>query len=308
MAAVRYREFPGRTCSSNRSWRFSAACVAADLVKSRRLSKYRALYVLPKVLCFLVFCAPLLPAAQVPVVHKEGLVHGFLVLRTLQGETVADGDLLQNARGDQVTSRVIFHFKDGSIYDETAVFSQGRYFRLLSDHLIQKGPAFEHPVDVTVNRSTGEVNVRYTEAGHEKTETEHLQLPPDLANGLVLTLLKNLRPDTPEMTVGFVATTPKPRLVKLIIRPQGEESFSTGDTRRKARHYVVRVDIGGLTGAFAELLGKQPPDTHVWILEGEAPAFLKSEGPLTFGGPIWRIELVSPVWPKAPTAANKEKK
>jgi len=27
-----------------------------------------------------------------------------------------------------------------------------------------------------------------------------------------------------------------------------------------------------------------------WILEGEAPAFLKFEGPLYEGGPIWRIE------------------
>ena len=44
--------------------------------------------------------------------------------------------------------------------------------------------------------------------------------------------------------------------------------------------------------------GKGMPG-FVWILEGEAPAFVKSEGPLYFGGPVWRIELTSPVWPKA---------
>ena len=40
-------------------------------------------------------------------------------------------------------------------------------------------------------------------------------------------------------------------------------------------------------------MGKQPPDTHVWVLGGEAPAFVKSEGPLYAGGPIWRIQLAS---------------
>jgi len=54
-------------------------------------------------------------------------------------------------------------------------------------------------------------------------------------------------------------------------------------------------------GLVAPLVGKQPADTHVWILGGEAPAFVKSEGPLYVGGPIWRIELASPIWPKAST-------
>ena len=52
----------------------------------------------------------------------------------------------------------------------------------------------------------------------------------------------------------------------------------------------------------APLLGKQPPDSHVWILGEEAPAFVKAEQPLYLGGPLWRIELVSPVWPPTPAA------
>jgi hypothetical protein len=260
------------------------------------------------VLCGLLLCIGSVAAAPVPVRQKEGLVHGFLALRTLQGETIADGDLIQNVHGDRVTSRLVFRFKDGSIHDDTAVFSQRGYFRLLSDHLIQKGPAFKHPMEMMVNGSTGEVTVRYTEDGKQKTATEHLQLPADVANGLVLTLLKNVRPDTSKTKVAFVAPTPKPRLVKLAVAPQGEEAFSTGNTPRKAMHYVVKLEIGGLSGVFAELVGKQPPDTHVWILEGEAPAFVKSEGPLAPGGPIWRIELVSPVWPRQEAADVKEKK
>src|SRR4029453_11923120 len=79
---------------------------------------------------------------QVRVRHTEGLVHGFLALRTLEGTPLADGYLMQTARGTQVTSRLVFHFKDGSLHEETAVFTQRQQFRLLSDHLVQKGPSF----------------------------------------------------------------------------------------------------------------------------------------------------------------------
>jgi hypothetical protein len=100
----------------------------------------------------------------------------------------------------------------------------------------------------------------------------------------------------------MIAATPKPRLVKLAITAAGADPFTTGGTRRSAAHYVVKIDIGGFAGLVAPLVGKQPPDTHVWVLGGEAPAFVKSEGPLHLGGPIWRIELVSPTWPRASVA------
>jgi hypothetical protein len=236
----------------------------------------------------------------------EGLVHGFLTLSTLDGKTVAVGDLNQVAHGERVTNHLVFHFKDGSLRDETTIFSQRRNFRLVSYHLVQKGPAFQHPMEVSIDGSTGQVTIRSTDDdGKEKVETDGLDLPPDVANGMVLTLLKNIRSDAPQTKVSMVAATPKPRLVKLAITPQGEEPFSVGGANRKATHYVVKVEIGGAAGLVAPLLGKQPPDIHVWILGGEAPAFVKSEGPLYFGGPIWRIELVSPVWPRAPAADSK---
>ena len=244
-------------------------------------------------------------ADPVTVRHTEGVVHGFLALRTLDGALIANGDLIQVARGNRVTSRLVFRFKDGSIRDETAVFSQRGTFRLLRNHLVQKGPSFPQPLDLSIEYASGLVTVRYTDDhGKEKVEMETMELPPDLANGMTLTLLKNLRPSAPPAALSMVATTPKPRLVKLAISNAGEESFSTGGIHRKATHYVVKVEIGGVSGLIAPLIGKQPPDSHVWILQGDAPAFVKSEGPLFLGGPLWRIELVSPVWPKTPATAK----
>jgi hypothetical protein len=255
-----------------------------------------------RALAGLLTWALLLPAAMlsqspVAVLHTEGLVHGFLVLRTLEGDALADGDVTQVARGDRVTSHLVFRFKDGSVHEETVVFSQRHSFRVVSDHLLQKGPAFKRPMEVSIEGSTGQITVRYTDDdGKEKTVTDRLKCPPDVANGMLLTLLKNIRPDVPLTTVSLVAATPKPRLVKLLISPEGEESFSAGGSVRKATRYVVKVEIGGVAGVVAPLVGKQPLDTHVWILGGDAPSFVKSEGPLYPGGPIWRIELTSPNW------------
>jgi hypothetical protein len=248
----------------------------------------------------LVLLAPVAPSAEpVAVRHVEGLVRGFLSLRSLDGKLLASGDLIQNARGNRVTTRLVFHFKDGSTSEETAVFSQAGHFQLVSDHLVQKGPAFDKPLDMMIDRPSGKVTVKYkTDKGEEKVEDEKMELPDDLANGIIITLLKNIKPDDPPASVSFVAATPKPRLVKLKISKGADDPFSTAATSRKATHYVLKVDIGGFAGVVAPLIGKEPPDQHVWVLQGEAPAFVKSEATLFMGGPIWRMELVSPVWPK----------
>ena len=95
---------------------------------------------------------PLRPET-VPVRHREGLLHGFLVLPRMEGEILADGDWIQTTRDDRVTDHLLFRFKDGSTHEETAVFSQRRNFRLLNAHVAQKGPEFPHPIEMTIDAS-----------------------------------------------------------------------------------------------------------------------------------------------------------
>jgi hypothetical protein len=232
-----------------------------------------------------------------PVRFTGGELHGFLTLRTLEGELIADGDAVQVNRGGRVTSRLVYHFKDGSLMEETTVFSQTGHFRLLSDRLVQKGPIFKHPLDVLTDGSTGVVTVRsQDEHGKIKVETTSLTIPPDLANGMVPVLLMNLAPGARSASASMIVATPKPLLVKLAINAEGEDAFYTGGASRKAIRYAIKIDIPGVRGAIAPLIGKQPPDTRVWILGGSSPAFVKSEGPLCEDCPIWRTELASPVW------------
>ena len=242
-------------------------------------------------------------ADQVPVRHLEGRLHGFLVLRDLEDKLLASGSLIQNANGNRVTSELDFRFKDGSVHQETSVFSQRRTFQLLSYRLVQKGPAFKRAIDMSLNVSTGQVTIQYTDDGDKQKQiTDRLKLPADLANGMVTTLLGDIDPKGPKTSLSMLVATPKPRLVKLEISPLGEDSFTVGGSSGKAMRYAVKVDIGGISGLIAPIIGKQPPDTHVWMMYGKAPGFLKSEGPLFQDGPVWRIELASPVWPKASSA------
>src|SRR5262245_5627792 len=139
----------------------------------------------PAVLFGSVLVLAVLPLAadQISVRYVEGRLHGFLVLRDVDNTVLASGSLIQFASGNRVTAELTFHFKDGSFHQETAVYSQRQHFQLLSYHLIQKGRTFKHPVDLSMNRSTGQVVIHTEDDGKAKTITEHIKLPPDLANG-----------------------------------------------------------------------------------------------------------------------------
>lgn len=247
----------------------------------------------------LLFSATFLRAADagtpVTVRHIEGSIHGFLVLRTAAGETVAFGDISQTTKGNRVTAHLVFRFKDGSLHDESATFSQARAFRLLRYKLTQKGPTFPMQLDVSMDGPNNQVTVHSTQDGKDKDESSHVNLPATISNGLLAILVKNLPPDGAKLSM--VAFTPKPQVVALAFTSEGEENFSIGGVDRKATRYNMKIEIGGIKGVIAPLVGKQPPDTKFWVLSGDAPALLMSEGPLFYGGPIWRVELSSPTYP-----------
>jgi len=234
-------------------------------------------------------------AEQIPVRHIEGVTLGFLVLRNSGGEALAFGDWKQVVKADGiVVADLQFRFKDGSFYEEITKFTQRGKFRLVSDQVEQKGPSFKKASQSWIDARTGTVTVRTTEKGVENTTTKHLDLPDDIANGLLFILSKNLDPSAAETTVSFVAASTKPRVVKLNISPEPEKTIKVGFMEHKAQHYIVKTKIEGLAGAIAPLIGKQPPDIHVWLVKSEAPTFLEFEGQLSQDNPVWRIELTAP--------------
>jgi hypothetical protein len=248
------------------------------------------------------------PGAQadpMPVHHAQGTLHGFIEIRAEDGSLVASGDSTEVVHGGRVTMQTLFRFKDGSSDDETTVFSQHRVFQLISDHHIQKGPSFPHPMDVTIDAQTGQITVRSTgKDGKQEVKTDHVDLPPDLANGMVPLVVENMASEEPETTVSMLVLAPKPRLVKLVISKGGEESFSVSGSDRKAIHYEIKIDLGGVAGVVAPLIGKKPPDIQVWTVGGPAPVFVREQGPLYSEGPIMTIQLAGTVWPESPKSGD----
>jgi hypothetical protein len=245
-----------------------------------------------------ILAAPARATADPIVVrHPPARGHLDLVLRDRDGRMLAQGDWTQTIEGDHVVSRLAFRFTDGSLYDEATAYSARQRFELITDHLVEHGPSFPQPIDLLIDMAARRVTVHWTDGrGRPQEDAQHLDLPRDLANGLVPTLLQNvgpLGPDRAGPTVGYVAAMPKPRLVKLAITSTGEERVAIGSTSWMAIHYVLKVEIGGVAGALAPLVGKQPPDSQVWIAAGDTPSFVASEQPLYVGGPLWRIERVA---------------
>ena len=252
--------------------------------------------------CVWSWCAS---AQSIPVRHVEGTNHGFRELRSEDGHILASGDLVQVAHGDQVTACLLFKFKDGSTDDETTVFSQRGSLHLITDRHIQKGPFFPHPMDVLIDARSRTITIQSTgKDGKEETHTDHLELPPDLANGLVSLIVKNMRSDAPETKVSLLVATPKQRLIKLAISSDGDEPFSVAGSMRKAEHYEIKIELGAVAGVVAPIIGKQPPDIEIWTIGGQAPTFLKENGPIYSGGPMLTIQQVSPTWPDRPRSGN----
>jgi hypothetical protein len=52
----------------------------------------------------LLLPSSVLSQSPIAVRYTEGLVHGFLVLRTLEGNVLADGEVTEVAHGDRVTA------------------------------------------------------------------------------------------------------------------------------------------------------------------------------------------------------------
>jgi hypothetical protein len=240
-----------------------------------------------------------LRAAAVPVRFAEGLTHGFLALRDLRGATLAQGDLLQVGRNGEIDKRMVFRFRDGSVFDERVTYAQHGVYALKSYSLSKTGPAFEADTEISITPATGAYRVKSTDrkGGGAKILEGRLDLPSDVYNGMILTVVKDLPKGAGEI-IHYVAFTPEPRLIELELSPVGEQTIVVGDLTKTAVHYVMKPRLGMWLTLFATILRRMPGDYHAWILTDEVPAFVAFEGSLTTPGPVWRIELLSPRRPE----------
>ena len=231
-------------------------------------------------------------AERISVRHIQSPMHRFMVARSENGKIIANGEFSQVVQGDEVTMRLTYHFVDGSIDDETTTYKQGGTFRLIRNHHIQNGPFFVKPVDFAVEAATGIATTRTTDKdGKIHVESEHMDLPDDLANGFVGTLLLNVSQNTTPFRVGMLAPVGGGRLIRILISPEGEQPFHTTGQTLKATVFRIHPELGGIVGVIARLIGLQPKDVMVWVQEGEEPAVVRIVGQLGGYGPVVNSEL-----------------
>jgi hypothetical protein len=215
-----------------------------------------------------------------------------MVARTEDGKTIASGEFFQIVHGDEVTMRLTYRFVDGSIDDEATTYRQQGTFRLIRNHHIEQGPFFAKPIDFAVEAATGIVTSRTIDKnGRVHVESKHMNLPDDLANGFVGTLLLNVPPNTAPFQAGMLAAVGGGRLIRLLISPEDEQTVHLAGQTLKAAVFRIHPELGGIVGVIAKLLGLQPKDVTVWVLEGEEPAVAVIVGQLGGYGPVVSSEL-----------------
>lgn len=253
---------------------------------------------LPFIILLLLTAVSTADAAPVRVRWQEGNVRAFLVLRSANAEEIAFGELRQKPMGGLVESRLVLNFKDGSRREELAVFSQRQVFRLERYRLVQRGPSFP-TLEASFDRLHGsyEATAQLQQGDPERHASGRLEMAADLYNGLPMILAKNLSPGA-VATVQTAVFTPEARLVKTVLSTEGEEQVTIGVEPKKAVRYLVKLELGGLTGVIAPLIGKEPPDTRYWFIAGDVPVFAKFEGAMFLNGPVWRLQETPIRWPK----------
>ena len=237
-------------------------------------------------------CRPAAHAEQIKVRHVQLPMHRFMVARSESGQIIANVEFSQAVQDDQVTMHVIYRFVDGSIDDEETTYTQQGTFRLVRDHHVQMGPFFSKPLDFSVDASTGMSTSSTIKNGKIHVESKHMNLADDLANGIVGTLLLNVPHNTTPFRVGMLAPVAGGRLIRLLISPEDEQTVHLAGQNFKATVFRVHPELGGIVSVIARLLGLQPKDVMVWVLEGEEPAVAVVVGQLGGSGPVVSADLV----------------
>jgi hypothetical protein len=235
-------------------------------------------------------------AEPVAVKRPEGPSYVVLWLGTPEGKRLADGEMVQTIVDGNVDSRLSFHFKDGSVFDETVIFSQDRVFRLLSYSLVEKGPSFGEDRAMSFDRKSGRyrVLIKDRESGEEEKHEGELAIPEDVYNGMSGLLIRNAGED---VNARLVAFTPEPRMLESSVKLEGDDAYIVGNEERRAKRYLLDLELEGAIGLLAKAVGKAPPDVRYWIAE-PVPALLEFEGAMYLNGPVWRIEPTRAKWRK----------
>lgn len=121
---------------------------------------------------------------------------------------------------------------------------------------------------------------------------------------MVPLVVENMGSGDSSKTVSVIVATPKLLVAKLFISKSGEDNYSLDGSPGKAIRYEIKIQLTGVAGVVAPLVGLAPPNIQIWTATGQVPTFVKERGPIYRGSPIMTIQLASPTWPDSPKSRD----
>jgi hypothetical protein len=234
-----------------------------------------------------IFVSAVAQAGPMSVKHIQRPMHQLMVLRSVTGNIIAKGEFSQIVQGDEVTMHLVYHFLDGSLDDETTTYRQQAKFQLVRDHHIQEGPFFTRPIDFEVDTATSSTtNWTTDKEGSMNVNSRHMDLPADVANGFIGTLVLNAPQNGASFRTEMVVPFNGGRLVRLSVSREGQKPFQMAGRTLTATVYRVHPELGGIIGMIASMLGLKPKDVMVWVQQAEEPAVVRVVGQLGGYGPV----------------------
>jgi hypothetical protein len=243
-------------------------------------------------------------ADAVEVRHAIGSLHGFPSMSDESGRVIADGELTQELRGGRLAVQVRWAFRDGREVVESDAFRVGPELTQERFSWIERQGGEERR-RFEVDFGTGRA-LAVTHGGTRDASRDEAKL--DLAAGRAFTgygaalAASQLPFDAPgwKGEITFVAFTPKPRAVKLEVRPDGEERLRVAGRAIGCDRLTLHPAIPFPVNLFAHAA-----DAHLWFTHGAPPALVRARQNLAEkDDPLVVIDVIPRGPARAPPSAR----
>ena len=239
-------------------------------------------------------------ASAIELRSEPGALHGFPSMSDLGGHVIADGELTQEVRGNELVARVRWQFRDGHRAEEVDTFALRPELAQRTFSFVETGGGVERR-RFEVDFGSGQAAAVIGKGDRPDHANARLELPRGRSfagYGAALAASElPLERVGASQEITFVAFTPGPRSVTLEIRRGKEVNVPAGDRSIAADDFTLHPKL-----PFPVKLFVHPKDAHLWFTHRPPRALVRAEQNLvTKDDP----QVVVDVTPRASAAARR---
>lgn len=239
-------------------------------------------------------------ASAIELRSEPGALHGFPSMSDPDGHVIADGELTQEVRGDELVAKVRWQFRDGRRAEEVDTFALRPELSQRTFSFVETSGGVERR-RFEVDFGSGKASAVVGKGDHPDQANARLELPRGRSfAGYGVALAAGELPlerEGASQELTFVAFTPGPRTVTLEIRRGKQVNIPAGDRSIAADDFTLHPKL-----PFPVKLFVHPKDAHLWFTHRPPRALVRAEQNLvTKDDP----QVVVDVTPRATAAARR---